>query len=168
MAPHGIYECRGDDQWVAIAARHDDDWHAICDVLEIPELAHDPRYRDVERRQINQDELDRVVEAWTGNRKAADVMDALQAKGVPAAVVQHPQERMDHDANTLAWDTFPEVDHGEMGPVRVEGIPMRFSETPPLIRHGGPLLSNDNDFVYKELLDLDDATLSELHDMGVI
>ena len=168
MAPHGIYACEGDDQWVAIAARHDDDWHAVCDVLQIPELAHDARYRDVEHRQINQDELDRVVESWTSKMKAADVMDALQAKGVPAAVVQHPQDRMDHDANTLAWDTFPEVDHDEMGSVRVEGIPMRFSETPAVVRHGGPLLGHDNDFVYKELLDMDDARLGELHDMGVI
>ena len=168
MAPHGVYACRGDDQWVAIAARHDDDWRAICDVLEAPELALDERYRDVEQRQINEDELDRVVEAWTGNRKATDVMKALQAKGVPAAAVQRPQDRLDHDANVQAWDTFPEVTHGEMGSVRVEGIPLRLSETPPVIRHGGPILGNDNDFVYKELLDLDDARLGELHDKGVI
>ena len=59
-------------------------------------MAHDERYRDVELRQSNQDELDSVVEAWTRDNGATDVMEALQAKGVPAAPVQRPQDRLDH------------------------------------------------------------------------
>ena len=59
-------------------------------------VAHDERYRDVELRLSDQDALDSVVEAWTRNKGATDVMEALQAKGVPAAVVQRPQDRLDH------------------------------------------------------------------------
>ena len=88
-------------------------------------------------------------------------MTALHVKAVPSAAVLRPRDRLHHDAHVQAWDTFPEVTHGEMGSVRVEGIPLRLSETPPVIRHGGPILGNDNDFVYKELLDLDDARRSE-------
>ena len=46
-------------------------------------VAHDERYRDVELRQSNQDELDSVVEAWTRNKEATDVMEALQARAFP-------------------------------------------------------------------------------------
>ena len=30
MAPHNIYGAAGDDNWVAIACRHDDDWAALA------------------------------------------------------------------------------------------------------------------------------------------
>ena len=75
---------------------------------------------------------------------------------------------MDHDANTLEWDTFPEVEHREMGRVRVEGMPVKMSKTPAVIELGGPLLGQDNDFIYKELLSLDDGELEALHTKGVI
>ena len=33
MAPHGIYPCLGDDRWVAVACRHDEDWAHLVDVI---------------------------------------------------------------------------------------------------------------------------------------
>ena len=45
MAPHGIYRSKGDDRWVAISARNDDDWQGICEVIGRPELASDSRIR---------------------------------------------------------------------------------------------------------------------------
>lgn len=115
-----------------------------------------------------QDELDGLMERWTSARTAREAMDALQARGVPAAVVQHPQERMDEDANTLEWGTFPEVEHGEMGRVRVEGMPMRMSATPAVIERGAPLLGEHNDFFYDNILALPKSEQRELYAEGVI
>ena len=170
MAPHGIYRSKGDDRWVAISARNDDDWQAICDVIGQPELAGDARFATLERRMLgeNQDALDRILEAWTAERSPFEAMDALQAKGVAAAAVQHPEDRMDKDANSLEWPTFPEVKHKEMGRVRVEGMPMKMSKTPAKIKKGAPVLGEDNDFFYDEILMLDKAEQKELHAKGVI
>ena len=168
MAPHGIYRSLGDDRWVAIAARHDADWRAICEVIGRADLLADDRFRAVDGRMRHQDELDRVMEAWTRGRTPMDAMAALQGRGVPAAAVQHPEERLDKDANTLAWDTFPEVEHGEMGRVRVEGMPMKMSKTPAKIARGAPLLGQDNDFFYDEILALGKDKQRELYAEGVI
>ena len=168
MAPHGIYRSKGQDRWVAIAARHDADWRAICDVIGRPDLLTDDRFDTLASRMRHQDALDAIVQAWTMARKPSEAMDALQAKGVPAAAVQHPQERMDADANTLAWDTFPEVEHGEMGRVRVEGMPMKLAKTPARIERGAPLLGQHNDFFYDNILMLNKAEQRELYATGVI
>ena len=170
MSPHGIYRSKGNDRWVAISARNDDDWQAICEVIDRPELAQDARFATPEKRTLdeNQNALDAIMEAWTAARSDLEAMEALQAKGVPAAAVQHPEDRMDKDANSLAWETFPEVKHREMGRVRVEGMPMKLSKTPAVIEKGAPVLGEDNDFFYDEILMLDKAEQIELHDKGVI
>lgn len=168
MAPHGIYRSKGKDRWVAIAARHDADWRAVCDTIGRSDLLTDARFDTLPNRMSHQDALDAIVQAWTIERAPSDAMDALQARGVPAAAVQHPQERMDEDANTLAWNTFPEVQHGEMGRVRVEGMPMKLAKTPARIERGAPLLGQHNDFFYDDILMLDKAEQRELYAAGVI
>lgn len=168
MAPHGIYRSKGNDRWVAIAARHDADWRAICDAIGRTDLLTDDRFDTLPNRMRHQDALDAIVQAWTIEHTPSEAMDALQARGVPAAAVQHPQERMDEDANTLAWDTFPEVEHGEMGRVRVEGMPMKLAKTPARIERGAPLLGQHNDFFYDDILMLDKAEQRELYAAGVI
>lgn len=168
MAPHGIYRSKGKDRWVAIAARHDADWRAICDAIGRADLPTDDRFATLPSRMRHQDALDAIVQAWTIEHTPSEAMDALQARGVPAAAVQHPQERMDEDANTLAWDTFPEVEHGEMGRVRVEGMPMKLAKTPARIERGAPLLGQHNDFFYDDILMLDKAEQRELYAAGVI
>ena len=168
MAPHGIYRSKGKDRWVAIAARHDADWRAVCDAIDRTDLLTDDRFDTLPNRMRHQDALDAIVQAWTIKHTPSEAMDALQARGVPAAAVQHPQERMDEDANTLAWDTFPEVEHGEMGRVRVEGMPMKLAKTPARIERGAPLLGQHNDFFYDNILMLDKAEQRELYAAGVI
>ena len=170
MAPHGIYRSKGEDRWVAISARDDAEWRAICEVIGQPELADDARFATLEARMdvANQDAIDESLESWTSERSDFEAMDALQKKGVAAAAVQHPEDRMDKDANSLEWETFPEVKHLEMGRVRVEGMPMKLSKTPAKVRKGAPVLGEDNDFFYDEILMLDKAEQEVLHDAGVI
>ena len=168
MAPHGIYRSKGDDQWIAISARYDHDWQAMSKLIGGEAISGNGRFATLEGRMGNQDEMDEIIEKWTSVRKPYEAMDALQKVGVPAAVVQHPEDRADHDENSLEWNTFPEVNHAEIGRVRVEGIPMKFSKTPPVVEKAGNLLGQDNDYVYKELLQMDEDDLQALHDQGVI
>ena len=49
MAPHGIYPCAGDDEWVAIACRDDADWRGLGAVVDQPWCV-DPAFADVAGR----------------------------------------------------------------------------------------------------------------------
>ena len=45
FAPHGIYPSNGEDRWVAIVCKTDDDFIALCDLMKRPELARDARFK---------------------------------------------------------------------------------------------------------------------------
>src|SRR6266487_6880431 len=33
MVPHGVYRCRGDDEWIAVAVEHDGQWAALAEAI---------------------------------------------------------------------------------------------------------------------------------------
>lgn len=168
MAPHGIYRCSGEDQWAAVAVRNDDDWAALCKTMELSDLASDESLNSVEGRIERHDELDERIQNWTESRTPMQVMELLQSRGVPAAAVQHPEDRIEHDPNTKAWGLFPTVEHEEMGSARVDGMAVTLSETPATIEKGAPTLGQHNSDVYGDILGMSTDTVLELTDEGVI
>lgn len=167
MAPHGIYPAAGEDNWIAIACRHDGDWLALEGVAAEPWVA-DPAYATVAGRLQRQDELDAHVAAWTGTKDRFELAARLRAAGVPATAVQRPSERIDDDPNTAAWGLWPEVHHTEMGCVRVDGLPVHFSKTDWTMTRGAGCLGEHNAEVFGGILGLGAAEMDQLHAEGVI
>ncbi len=168
MAPHGIYSCEGDDRWVAISVRNEHDWQNLCSVMAFDDLARDEELASPDGRIDRHDEIDSRIEAWTGTRSPHEVMHTLQGEGVPAAAVQLPEDRIEHDPNTKAWGLFPTVEHGEIGRIRVDGIALKFSETPARIAKGAPALGEHNEAVYGGVLGMSSDTIAALTEEGVI
>jgi benzylsuccinate CoA-transferase BbsF subunit len=167
MAPHDIYPARGEDEWVAIACRDDMDWQVLRSVLDEAWTA-DPRFETLAGRIEHQTELDEHMSQWTRARDKFDVAHSLQDAGVPAAPVRKPKERIEGDPNTREWGLWPTAKHREMGEVRVDGMPMHFSKTDWRIRNGSPCLGEHNDYVFGELLGLDQAEIDALREEGAI
>ena len=63
-------------------------------------------------------------------------MARLEAAGVPAGPVLDIAE-MHADPQTLAREMVVETQHPGVGPVKTIGLPIKFSETPGGVRHGG-------------------------------
>ena len=97
-----------------------------------------------------QDALDERLGAWTAGQDKFDVQRRLREAGIPCSAVQKPQERVDHDPDTAGL--WPTVTHSEIGEVRVDGIPARFSRTPWRIERGAPCLGEHNEEVFGRLL----------------
>jgi crotonobetainyl-CoA:carnitine CoA-transferase CaiB-like acyl-CoA transferase len=167
MAPHGVYPAAGDDSWVAIACRDDDDWRRLAKA--IGELwAQDPGFDAFAGRMARRDELERQVGAWTRPMAREKVEEVVRAAGVPVSKVSMPEDRIDHDVRTSALGLWPTVHHDEIGEVRVEGVPMHMSETDWRMSRGGPCLGADNDFVYGSILGLAPDEIADLKTRGVI
>jgi crotonobetainyl-CoA:carnitine CoA-transferase CaiB-like acyl-CoA transferase len=167
MVPHGIYPCEGEDNWVAIACRDDDDWRALTEVLRVDghavrDLPH------VRERAVAQDELDECLRGWTSSRERYAVQHRLQAAGVPAAAVQRPGDRIDADEGTAAFGLWPVVQQGAIGEVRVDGFPLHMSDTDWSITRGAPCLGEHNDYVYGELLGVSADERRQLREAAVI
>lgn len=167
MAPHGIYQARGDDRWLALACRDDADWQALAAVIDRP-FVHEARFASRAGRLAAQDDLDARITDWTRDRDAAETARALLAAGVPAAPVTRPEERIEHDPNTAAWGLWPEVEHRAIGKVRVDGLPVHLSRTDWSMERGAPCLGEHNDYVFGELLGLAADEIAALRDGKVI
>src|SRR5438477_11755593 len=59
----------------------------LCEALERPELANDPRFLTPTLRRDNRDELDRLISAVTEMRTVAEWEERLAAADVPHAPV---------------------------------------------------------------------------------
>jgi crotonobetainyl-CoA:carnitine CoA-transferase CaiB-like acyl-CoA transferase len=167
MAPHAVYPARGDDRWVALACRDDSDWSRAAAVLDAPWTAED-RWSTLAGRLRFQEELDARIAGWTAERDAEDVARSFLAAGVPASAVRRPPERIEADPDVLAWGLFPEVDHPEIGTVRVEGLPIHLSDTDWAIASAAPCLGQHTDHVLGALLGRDEDTIASLRAGGVV
>ena len=167
MAPHGIYPTRGEDEWLAIACRNDEDWRACAGVIG-EDWALAPDLASLDGRVADQDGLDANLDAWCRERDKFELQRAFQAAGLPAAAVQKPGERIDHDPATADFGLWPTVRHSKMGDVRVDGMPVHFSETNWKMERGAPCCGEHTEEVLTELLGLSASDVAKLREEGVV
>lgn len=153
MAPHGVYPCAGQDQWLAIAVESDGQWQALCAVLGLDASA--------DRAQA-----DAAIAAQTAPRDKGELAAALAAAGVPVASVQDGREVFE-DPELRASGHFVPVDHPVLGRSMMPAPPMVFSRTPHAVGPA-PLLGQHNAQVFGDILGLDAAELRDLADAGVL
>lgn len=167
MAPHGIFPCSGDDRWVAIVCRSDDDWAKLAAIIG-EGWASEDGWRTTAGRKAREDELDSLIAAWTATLDRRDVVDRLLGASIPASIVAQPEDRIDNDADTAAWNLFPTVHHPEIGDVRVDGMPVHLTETDWAMDRPAPCLGQHNREVFGGLLGLSDGEIDDLTEEGVL
>ena len=168
-APHGAYPCASaeqdaeNDRWIAIAATSEEEWRALVQEMGNPDWAGQTQFASLAERVKHQDELDRLVSAWTKEQEPFGLQERLQAAGVPAGVCQTAQDRIERDPQLKHLNWLIPLNHTEIGTWPVKDIPFHF--TNGRVSQGGrteraaPCYAEDNDYVYKELLGLSQAEM---------
>ena len=167
-APHGVYPARGEDRWVAIAVFTDDEWSRFVEAIGRPQWALDERFTSQRSRWEHQDALDAAIAGWTRQRDRHEVTKLLQDAGVRAGAVQNAEDLNETDPQLEHRGVFFEMDHPVIGEARFEGVPVRFAGMSPDNWRSGPLLGEDNEYVFRNLLGLGADEYAELASAGVI
>ncbi|WP_051122112.1 CaiB/BaiF CoA-transferase family protein [Nocardia sp. 348MFTsu5.1] len=167
-APHGVYPTSDPDRWVAIAVFDDAEWDRFADALGRPHWIDAPEFADQSSRRAAFVSLDQKVSEWTATRSGHDVADLLQHHGVRASSVQDAEDVVDHDPQLAHRGLFVEMDHPEIGVAPFEGTPFLASSTKPVHWRSSPLLGEDNEYVFKELLQMPSEQYADLLERGVI
>lgn len=165
-APHGVYRCRGEDNWCAIAVSTDAQWTALREVLGHPAWADDARFSTQTRRLQHSADLDKHVEAWSSLRSAHEVMHSLQAAGVPAGIAYRCSE-LYNDPQLQHRGYFVELDHPTMGRTLYDGPQIHMSRTPPVLRPA-PVMGQHNAEVLQGILGLSDVDVVRLVEEEVV
>lgn len=153
MAPNGVYRSAGEDDWIAIACRHDADWCALCDVIG---GALDPR-ADLETRRAEHDAIDAAISTWTQLRTKFEAAEALQAVGVPAGPVYTTPD-MAADPQVQERGFFVPLEAGTPMP----GNPIKMNGLSPDDWTPCPRLGADNRSVLRDWLGYDDEQINQL------
>ena len=167
-APHGVYPASGEDRWVAITVFSDEEWSRFADAIGRPAWTADERFASQQSRWENQDALDEAIAAWTGERDRHEVTKLLQDAGVRAGAVQNAEDLNETDPQLAHRGVFFQMDHPVIGEARFEGVPVRFDGMSADNWRSGPMLGEDNEYVFRELLGIGDDELAELAASGVI
>jgi crotonobetainyl-CoA:carnitine CoA-transferase CaiB-like acyl-CoA transferase len=168
-APHGVYRCRdlpgeapAADRWCAICVFTEEEWSRFVEVLGRPPWTNEGRFATLAARLANQDVLDVLVEQWTRDRTAEDVMDSLQAVGIAAGLVANARDLCERDPHLRQRSYWVAVDAPEGDPVMLDGVTLRLSRTPGRVAAPGPLLGEHTAQVLRDLLRMDDAEIGRL------
>jgi benzylsuccinate CoA-transferase BbsF subunit len=159
-APHGVFECSGDDNWIAIAVLNEEQWLRFCQAIEQPELSAQPKFAVLSDRQINENELERLVTSWTLKHSSEEAETILQKAGVPAHRVEKHAE-VYRDPQLKHRHYFVPLDHPVMGQQSYEPQScFILSKTPRQVPLPSPCLGEHNEYVFKNLLGMSDEDIS--------
>ena len=170
MVPHGCYQCAGDDNWVTIAVRSEEEWNLLSDVMNRLDLAQDPRFSSYEARWNHRDELDCYIEEWTQALSHHQVMHLLQQKGIPAAAVLNSRDVLTdpHFRSRGFFEKYTDPSEVEgVGTRWYVGRPYKFSKSYGEIRLVSQL-GQHNEYVLKELLAMEESAISQMTEAGII
>jgi len=155
----GCYACTDGDllpeeeSWVVIALRDENDWQGFCELFDDLEWTNDERFESHEKRLQHHDALDERIAAATVQCERRTLVEQLQARGVPAGVVQNTRDLVDRDDTLAARNFWERVDHPVIPDQLYPTVLPRLSETPGWIRQPAPMLGQHSREVLYELLD---------------
>lgn len=122
MAPHGVYPAQGEDKWIVLACRDDEDWRKLARLIG---MAADT-LQSLSARRAAENEIDARIADWSRSRSRSTAVAEAVAAGVPAAPVLDVLEILEYP-EFAARDWFPEQHHPDLGALRYGGFPWRFA-----------------------------------------
>lgn len=145
-APRNTYRTR-DGRWLAISTSAQSIAERVLRLVGHPEVIGEEWFQSGTGRAQHADLLDGWVAQWIAERDIAGVMAEFEAAGAAATPVYDVADVM-RDPQYAALGSIATVEDDELGPVRMQNVLFRMSDTPGEIRHTGRRLGADNESVY--------------------
>lgn len=143
-------------------------YEILCQVMKKPELITDERFATMADRNQNHVELKEIIEQWSINFTIDEAVDTILGAGVPAAPIYDMKRLTEDDHIANVREMFVDVHHPIIGDMKVNGCHVKLSDTKPTIKWAAPTLGQDNEEVYKSILNLNKEQLDELKNNGII
>lgn len=163
MAPHNLYRCEGEDNWVSISCSSDEQWQAMASLLAI----NDPRYTAAASRKEFENDLDGQIAMWTASRDQWDVTHILQDIGIPA-MPSLDARSLEQDPHLNARGFIERLNHQEVGALAHTGIPWLLRDGPNGVQTPAPMLGQHTDEVLTSLLGLTESEITHLRHRNIL
>ncbi|MGE0415477.1 MAG: CaiB/BaiF CoA transferase family protein [Acetobacteraceae bacterium] len=143
------YQCFATaDGYITVGASQQKFFVQLCDILGVPDLVNDPRFRTVAERVAHNDVLVPLLAERFQQQPSSHWLAALERIGIPAGPVLHYDEVFTNP-HIVARDMVARTDHPVTGTFHTLGVAVKLSETPGAVRLPAPRLGEHT----KDVLD---------------
>jgi crotonobetainyl-CoA:carnitine CoA-transferase CaiB-like acyl-CoA transferase len=167
-AIQNLYRCAGDDNWIAVTVRDDDQWRALVDVMDRPSWSRDAALSSVVGRRERADDIDRRLQDWFAGQHLESAVELLARAGIPAAPVVSPS-LVTENPQLRDRGFFESLDHPRTGPGWYPRAPFApLAGQSRWLRRTPPTLGEHNEEILRDLCGVTDEDLTRLSASGVI
>lgn len=164
-APRNTYRTR-DGRWVAISTSANSVAERVMRLVGHPEVIDEPWFASGAARAEHADLLDAYVGEWIAQRDLAEVVAEFERAEAAVAPIYDIRDVFD-DPQYQALGTITTVPDPDFGPLRMQNVLFRLSETPGSIRWTGRARGADNAEVWGGV-GVSADELAALRDKGIV
>ncbi len=164
-APRGVFRCAGEDRWIAISIAEDEQWRSLCEVLGLSPLTE---WASASGRLADQDAIEAALAPLVARWDGFELMEKLQARGVPAGVMQTAADVIDRDPQLAHRGHWRKLPHPEMGDAVHNAQPFKFARVAVGPLSAAPCLGEHTEEICRTLLGLSSEQIAELAASGAL
>ncbi len=167
ICPSDLFECK--DGYIAITAFTEDEFRGLCEAMEKPELADDPRFKEpLERlKDENAKELLAIIREWAKDKTVKEIDELGAEYGFAASPVLDAKDQY-YSEHWWSRGAVVEVDDPIYGKLVEWGSAPKMSETPGRHKWGARPVGIDNEHVFVRILGLSEEEVKALEEEGTI
>jgi len=165
IVPYEVF--RAGDDYFALGVGNDAQFRKLCQIIERPSLADEPRFATNPARVQKRGELVPLLQAEFEKQASAFWLERFAEAGIPAGRIRSIDQVLT-DPQVLHRQMVVEVEHPTAGKVKLLGVPYKFSETPASVRTAPPLLGQHTEEVLSSMLGMNAEEIASLQAAGVV
>lgn len=152
---------------VALLTNEESSWQRFCEVIGLPDLGFDRRFKDNESRTNNHQELEAYLGKQFSTRSSSDWLSRFKNANIPCAPVNSIPDVVT-DPQIQHRGMITNIPHSVKGSWPVANTPFRFSESDAGARGPSPKLGEHTDLILRNELHLDNQEMQKLLEAGVV
>jgi len=166
LAPSHCFKSK-DDRWIYIVAGNDQHFDRLCVIMEMPELAADPRFSNPINRNRHVGQLEEFINAWGKKKEGDAILQLFHDAAIPCEpvatisdVITNPQVQYRRQ--------IIDIPHPKSGTVPVPASAIRMSQTPPGVFRGPPALGAQTAEVLRDWLGMSPDEIDNVISSGAV
>jgi crotonobetainyl-CoA:carnitine CoA-transferase CaiB-like acyl-CoA transferase len=165
ISPYETFRCSDGD--IIITVANDAQFQRMCQAMERPDIAADPRFQKNDGRLRHKAALRELLNACLATRTRQAWYEALRDVEVAAGSVRNVSEAIAVAADG-GRDMVVEVPHPTAGSVKLIGSPLKLRGTPVVPPVAPPTLGQHTDQILRESLGMDAGRIAQLREKGAV
>jgi CoA:oxalate CoA-transferase len=163
-APSGTFRTK--DGYINIAANKQEQWEDLADILGVPELKEDPRFKERDTRKANRKLLTPLLEVKLKEKETLYWVEALNEKGIPSGEILSLEEAL-NAPQVVHRKTIKTVCAPEIGELKLFNLTAKFEKTPASVDSPPPKLSEHTSELLEEI-GYSKEEIKEFKELGII